>query len=75
MLQFLFQNVWKIWIIPPRDLPGRKIHVRQQMQDGRLCVLKDKESRIVPLATSLAPILEAWKLKTGGVGNCSSPQT
>jgi integrase len=55
------------------DLPGRKIHVRQQMQDGRLCVLKDKESRIVPLATSLAPVLEAWKLKTGGVGQLFAP--
>ena len=55
------------------DLPGRKIHVRQQMQDGRLCALKDKESRIVPLSTTLAPILEAWKLKTGGVGQLFVP--
>ena len=55
------------------DLPGRKIHVRQQMQDGKLCMLKDRESRIVPLATSLAPILEAWKLKTGGVGPLFTP--
>ena len=47
------------------DIPGRKIHVRQQMQDGKLCLLKDRESRIVPLQDSLAPILEAWKLKTG----------
>ncbi len=60
------------------DLPGRKIHVRQQMQDGKLCVLKDRESRIVPLATSLAtslaPILETWKLKTGGVGPLFTPK-
>jgi integrase len=55
------------------DLPGRKIHVRQQMQDGRLCVLKDKESRIVPLQDSLTPILEAWKFKTGGVGQLFRP--
>ena len=56
------------------DLPGRKIHVRQQMQNGKLCMLKDRESRIVPLATSLAPILEAWKLKTGGVGPLFTPK-
>src|SRR5208283_1989323 len=54
-------------------LPGRKIHVRQQMQDGKLCILKDRESRIVPLQDSLAPILEAWKLKTGGVGPLFTP--
>ena len=53
------------------DLPGRKIHVRQQMQDGKLCPLKDRESRIVPLQASLTPILEEWKLKTGGVGRSS----
>ena len=56
------------------DLPGRRIHVRQQMQEGKLCVLKDRESRIVPLSTSLAPILEAWKLKTGGVGPLFTPK-
>ena len=55
------------------DLPGRKIHVRQQVQDGKLCLVKDRESRIVPLQDSLAPILEAWKLKTGGVGPLFSP--
>jgi integrase len=55
------------------DLPGRKIHVRQQMQDGALCGLKDDESRIVPLSTTLAPILEAWKLKTGGQGALFAP--
>jgi len=55
------------------DLPGRKIHVRQQMQDGKLCLLKDLESRIVPLQDSLTPVLEAWKLKTGGVGPLFAP--
>jgi integrase len=55
------------------DLPGRKIHVRQQMQDGKLCPLKDRESRIVPLQDSLTPILEEWKLKTGGVGPLFTP--
>jgi len=55
------------------DFAGRKVHVRQQMQDGKLCPLKDKESRIVPLSTDLAPVLEAWKLKTGGVGQLFRP--
>jgi integrase len=42
-----------------------KILIRWQAQDGKLCPLKDKESRIVPLATDLAPVLAAWKLQTG----------
>jgi len=50
------------------DLAGRRIHVRQQMRDGALGVLKDEEGRIAPLQNSLAPILTAWKLKTGGEG-------
>ena len=55
------------------DFTGKKIHVRQQMQDGALCMLKDKESRMVPLSTTLASILEAWKLKTGGQGALFKP--
>lgn len=55
------------------DIPGRRIHVRQQMQDGRLGPLKDDEPRIVPLLKSLAPILAAWKLKTGGDGLLFKP--
>jgi integrase len=50
------------------DLEGRRIFVRCQMQEGRLCGLKDDEPRIVPILTSLAPILAEWKLKTGGTG-------
>jgi len=50
------------------DLAARRIHVKRQMQDGRLCGLKDDEPRIVMLQNSLAPILTAWKLKTGGEG-------
>jgi integrase len=50
------------------DLAGKKIHVRQQMRDGALGVLKDEEGRIAPLQNSLAPILAAWRLKTGGEG-------
>jgi integrase len=55
------------------DLEGRKIHVRQQMQEGRLCGLKDDEPRIVPLQNSLAPILTAWRLKSGGEGLIFKP--
>lgn len=38
------------------------------MNDGRLALLKDDESRIVPVLKPLAPILAAWKLQTGGEG-------
>jgi integrase len=55
------------------DLEGRRIHVRQQMQEGRLCRLKDDEPRLVPLQNSLAPILAAWKLKSGGEGLLFKP--
>lgn len=55
------------------DLAGRRIHVRQQMQDGRLCALKDGEPRVVPLLNALAPILAEWKLKTGGEGLLFTP--
>jgi integrase len=30
--------------------------------------LKDKDSRMVPILDALAPILAAWKLRTGGEG-------
>jgi integrase len=55
------------------DVAGRRIHVHQQLQDGRLCGLKDDEPRLVPLLTSLAPILAEWKLKTGGQGLLFKP--
>lgn len=42
------------------------MHVTQQIQDGEAKPLKDSEPRTVPLMDSLAPILTAWKLKTGG---------
>jgi integrase len=38
------------------------------MRDGALGVLKDEEGRIAPLQNSLAPILTAYKLATGGTG-------
>ena len=55
------------------DLAGRRIHVRQQVRGGKLGVLKDDEGRAAPLQTSLAPILAAWRLKTGGVGLVFKP--
>jgi integrase len=55
------------------DLPGRRIHVHRQMQDGRLGPLKDDEPRLVPLLTSLAPILAEWKLKAGPTGLLFKP--
>lgn len=50
------------------DLAGRRIHVRRQMQDGRLTVLKDDESRVVPIVAALLPLLSAYKLSSGGAG-------
>lgn len=50
------------------DLRHRRILVRRQVSEGRLAPLKDDESRVVPILKALAPILAAWKLKTGGEG-------
>lgn len=58
---------------PDVDLEGRRIHVRQQVQDGALCGLKDDDPRIVPLQAALSPILAAWRLKTGGTGQLFRP--
>jgi integrase len=55
------------------DLEGRRIHVKRQVQDGRFAPLKDDDPRIVMLQNSLAPILAAWKLKTGGEGLLFKP--
>jgi len=55
------------------DLEGRRIHVKQQMQDGKLCRLKDDEPRVIPLQTPLAPILAAYRLKMGGEGLLFTP--
>jgi integrase len=46
------------------DLPARRIHVRESISGP----LKDKDSRMVPILSALAPVLIAWKLKTGGEG-------
>ncbi len=58
---------------PDIDLEGRRIHVRQQIQDGKVGPLKDSESRVVPLQASLAPILAAYKLATGADGFLFKP--
>ena len=50
------------------DLANRRIHVTQQVKDGRIAPLKDDDPRIVPLQNDLAPILARWRLKTGGEG-------
>jgi integrase len=55
------------------DLEARRIHVHQQVRDGRLAPLKDDESRIVPVQAALAPILATWKLKSGGTGQLFVP--
>ena len=55
------------------DLAGRRIHVRQQIQDGKIGPLKDSDSRVVPLQGALAPILAAYRLATGGEGFLFKP--
>jgi integrase len=54
----------------------RRIDVRQQVQDGKLGPLKDDEARIVqgPFLAPLVPLLEAWRLKTGGRGLLFPPR-
>jgi integrase len=51
------------------DLVARRIHVRESVTGP----LKDKDSRIVPILDSLAPILAKWKLETGGTGRVIPP--
>jgi integrase len=55
------------------DFHTRRVHVTQQIQDGKAGPLKDSEPRTVPLMDSLVPILTAWKLKTGGEGLLLQP--
>jgi integrase len=55
------------------DFEGRRVHVTQQVQDGKAGPLKDSEPRTVPLMDSLVPILKAWRLKTGGKGLLFKP--
>jgi integrase len=50
------------------DLDNRRLHIRQQVNRGRLGPLKDDDSRVVPILTPLLPVLAEWKLATGGEG-------
>jgi integrase len=56
------------------DLLTQRIHIRRQVQDGKLTPLKDSESRIAPILDSLLPILEQWRLRTGGAGLMFRPK-
>ncbi len=53
---------------PHIDLGTRRIVVRQQVHAGRIGPLKDDDSRVVPILESLAPVLAAWQLRSGGSG-------
>jgi integrase len=55
------------------DLEARRIRIHQQAQNGRLTCVKDDESRLAPISTSLAPVLNQWKLATGGQGLLFTP--
>jgi integrase len=48
------------------NLEERTIHIQRAMKDGKVTLLKDVESRVVPLQDSLAPILRAWFLENPG---------
>lgn len=50
------------------DIDNRRLHIRQQVNRGRLGPLKDTDSRAVPMLTPLVPVLTQWKLATGGAG-------
>jgi integrase len=52
-----------------------RISVRRQVQDGRLGPLKDLDARILQGAflDPLAPILRAWRLRSGGRGLLLQP--
>lgn len=51
------------------DMESRTMRIHQQVQRGRLVnCTKSGKSRLVPISTSLAPVLAEWRLKTGGQG-------
>jgi integrase len=51
------------------DMEARTMRIHQQIQRGRLVnSTKTGKARLVPISTSLAPVLAAWRLKTGGQG-------
>ncbi len=56
-----------------KDGAGRT-HRGLPISAGRaLTPLKDDDSRVVPILEALAPILAAWKLKSGGQGTVFRP--
>jgi integrase len=51
------------------DMEARTMRIHQQVQRGRLVnCTKSGKARLVPISTSLFPVLAEWRLKTGGVG-------
>ena len=51
------------------DMGARTMRIHQQVQHSRLVnCTKSGKARLVPISTSLAPVLTEWKLKTGGQG-------
>jgi integrase len=55
------------------DLERRRIVVSEQVQDGVVMRPKDKDSRVVPILDSLLPVLQAARLRSGGVGQVVPP--
>ena len=55
------------------DLSARRIHVQHQVKRGRLGLLKDRESRVVPVLDSLLPVLREHRMRTGGRGLLFAP--
>ena len=56
------------------DLATGRIHVQRQVQEGTVTILKDEESRMVPIQSALLPILKRFHVKTGGSGKLFGPQ-
>ncbi len=51
------------------DMEARTMRIHQQVQRGQLVnCTKSGKARLVPISTSLAPVLAEWKLRTGGQG-------
>lgn len=55
------------------DIENRRLHIRQQVNRGRIGSLKDDDSRVVPMLTPLVPVLTEWRLATGGQGMLFAP--
>lgn len=55
------------------DFQARRVRVSRQIRHGQPAPTKDSETRVLPLQDSLTPILQAWKLKTGGQGYLFAP--